>query len=412
MSKSDEIAMAPLVTMLSRDIFCQHVLDFCHRDDTKLLMRDVTLDQSFDLRADFCDDHGSRFESNYQPPCIDCRMELEDHFRCDQCDDFSHIDDLDDGVCGATLCESCGHGLMCEDCALIFHQDCSDCGSIGVCNVCHSAFCSSCRELEACDGCDSIIFCSECADDEGFRCRECSKLYCDDCMADNGDMYFCELCNEVCCTGCSRFDPCVGCGCHACFRYLDSGLGDNRCSECADRSCEDCFIVHFCHSCDEGFCHDCKEVSCCDACDNYYCTDCRSVEFCYVCDIQFCEACAEESGWKFCFGCQRTSCAKCDDTATCALCKRCYCSRCDVCTICDACDVILCGSCAADPLPSCCTCAKHFCLGASCSRCNEAYCDNCSRRDADEDTSDFVCKSCLSEVLSTNRFQALALWDV
>lgn len=150
--------------------------------------------------------------------------------------------------CGNYLCEDCQDDyIICDDCGEFTREDCATIVNNGdkVCEYCldnHYSYCEHCNEyvynddvVEVHTGRYSEYWCSDCADNDAFRCDDCGKWYstndhysynvegdtiCEDCI-NNGNYGYCEDCQEY---------------------YYDRHI--NYCEEDECYYCDDCYENH------------------------------------------------------------------------------------------------------------------------------------------------------------------------
>ncbi|GKY97881.1 hypothetical protein MPSEU_000746100 [Mayamaea pseudoterrestris] len=285
-SNRDNESSNIMTSMLSSDLF-DHVLDFCHRMDVKSCMAIKLFSQAFQLHASYCTEHGTRLESGIVSPCIDCRMKHENLYRCDWCDGFAPIYELNTGKCGDTVCESCTGSLSCDSCGDWTHDECSGCDCVRIREGCRVAHCRHCA-YEACNECAKAFFCEYCADNHYIRCTRCLKIYCWRCMK-FGDKALCQAFNSFFCTACESVAKCEDGRLPICSNCR------HCCSVCHKTYCYKCRKFKFCDDCEKPLCGECARTACVDLCSlcrrRFSCDQCSGMKTCGKCGSRMCKSC-------------------------------------------------------------------------------------------------------------------------
>jgi len=283
---------------------------------------------------------------------------------------------------GSPYCSEC---YACEECIEL----CLECGK-----------CTGCTGADICTGCsdeDNGSTCTDCAEEKGYHCPECSACYfntgvwCEECGRCEDCVPYDEKCSNnlgegILCEECAadKGSHCHGCG--GC--YFDEGLW-----------CEDCGLCAACVTIDLPCSEHVGEVICED-CATYYGTHCAGCDGCYFAIGSWCEECGqcEECSPACIYCCEEVGEVICTDCAIeqglhCSNCSDCYgecggdfCTECGICAACaDIClSEELCIDCAiANGLhcPNCESCAEEAPLcsdcGEHCLNCADAFCESC-----------------------------------
>ena len=97
--------------LLTRDVLCQQVLQFCMRTDVAAFIAVVRVEAEYGLSEFFCEIHGTHLDSltssGDRSACIDCRMYVSGKDRCTGCDSFFRFGQVSRGACGMPKCH--GH---------------------------------------------------------------------------------------------------------------------------------------------------------------------------------------------------------------------------------------------------------------------------------------------------------------
>ena len=145
--------------------------------------------------------------------------------------------------CKCLICEYKGHCCTMFQCKKCEKEYCNTCDpNILQCDSC--LFCSECKanedecDINICDNCDKI-YCEDCC--EIYGCEECDKCLCVNCTR----IIYCEYSEHYCCESCINnwiCSLCLNIICNDCNSVLKEDSPDKhfKCIECKKEYCRDC----------------------------------------------------------------------------------------------------------------------------------------------------------------------------